>query len=45
MHPEDRFAHIATSLPGVPREFCESYGWGEADEDQGTVEPFVSFEE
>lgn len=47
MHPEDQHSHIATALPGVPEEFCRSYGWGaEEEEEDGegvTVEPFVSF--
>lgn len=46
----DGLGTISTTLPGVPPEFCVSYGWGredEADEDEGghTVEPFVTFEE
>ena len=40
---------ISTSLHGIPREFCESYGWSaDEEEDDGNgvaVEPFVSFEE
>lgn len=40
-------ATVFVSLPGVPREFCRSYGWGEEpdeDSDEGVeVEPFVSF--
>jgi hypothetical protein len=47
---DDPPSWIATSLPGVPEEFCRSYGWGpeEPDEDDGNgVEavPFVSFGE
>jgi hypothetical protein len=44
MHPEDHLSHISTSLPGVPEEFCRSYGWDEAEENEGVVESFVSFE-
>jgi hypothetical protein len=50
MHTEDRFSHISTSLPGMPEEFCRSYGWGEVEGDQDNGEgvklgPFVSIEE
>jgi len=47
MYPEDRFGHIAASLPGVPEEFCRSDGWGESggEEGEGAVETFLSFEE
>lgn len=45
---DDPPSWVATSLPGVPNEFCRSYGWGpeEPDEDGDGgvhVEPFVSF--
>lgn len=40
---------ISTSLPGVPSEFCRSYGWGQEPDEDGDegaeVEPFVSFKE
>lgn len=41
-------ASISMSLPGVPKEFCRSYGWGteepDEDDDEGVeVVPFVSF--
>ena len=39
-------ASIATSLPGVSEEFCESYGWAADDEeDVKTIEPFMTFDE
>ena len=41
---DDPPSWIATSLPGVPEEFCRSYGWGENGGAEGVeVEPFVSF--
>jgi hypothetical protein len=43
---DDPPSSIFTSLPGVPKEFCRSYGWGpEKDDEDVAVEPFVSFEE
>jgi hypothetical protein len=40
--PEPGARHIYTSLPGVPPEFCVSYGLG--NEANTEIEPFVSFE-
>jgi hypothetical protein len=37
-------AHIYTSLPAVPPEFCMSYSLGD-EADTESLEPFVSFEE
>ena len=47
---DDPPSSVHTSLPGVPDEFCRSYGWhtggGDGDDADGEdVEPFVSFEE
>ena len=41
--PEPGAQHIYTSLPGVPPEFCVSYGLD--NETNTEIEPFVSFEE
>jgi hypothetical protein len=44
---DDPHSSISTSTPGVPEEFCRSYGWGaetnDNDEEGATMEPFVSF--
>lgn len=45
---DDPPSFISTSLPGVPNEFCRSYGWGPEEPDQDSDEgveavPFVSF--
>lgn len=47
---DDPPSSISMSLPGVPNEFCRSYGWGPGEEDEDndegiTLEPFVSFRE
>jgi hypothetical protein len=48
-HRYDDLGTVSTSLPGVSREFCASYGFGpepDEDSDDGVeVEPFVSFVE
>lgn len=51
LHPEDPNGTIYTSLPGVSRELCVSYGWSEDpepledDPDAWSERPFVDFGE